>query len=260
MRYIKYHALGNDYIVLHPGTFSIDLSPDVVRIICHRNYGVGSDGILYGPLESKTCDFRLRIFNPDGSEAEKSGNGLRIFARSLYDEGLVSEQPFSVETLGGDVSCKVGKGGGIVTVQMGEVSFKSQDIPVSGPDREVLNEEISVSGKVFKFCAATIGNPHLSIAAIIEPGFFAVMEPVQSVQKTVWDASFKTADSPPFLHSFFLFLDRCIFVVVDRMVWPDNFLRREQLYKRHAGADQLTRPRGCGLEKLRAIPECPDWM
>ena len=100
----------------------------------------------------------------------------------------------------------------------------------------------------------------LSIAAIIEPGFFAVMEPVQSVQKTVWDASFKTADSPPFLHSFFLFLDRCIFVVVDRMVWPDNFLRREQLYKRHAGADQLTRPRGCGLEKLRAIPECPDWM
>jgi diaminopimelate epimerase len=166
MRYIKYHALGNDYIVLHPGTFSIDLSPDVVRIICHRNYGVGSDGILYGPLESKTCDFRLRIFNPDGSEAEKSGNGLRIFARSLYDEGLVSEQPFSVETLGGDVSCKVGKGGGIVTVQMGEVSFKSQDIPVSGPDREVLNEEISVSGKVFKFCAATIGNPHCIILTV----------------------------------------------------------------------------------------------
>ena len=160
MRYLKYHALGNDYIVLRPETFDLDLSPDVIRTICHRNHGVGSDGILYGPMESKSCDFKLRIFNPDGSEAEKSGNGLRIFARSLYDEGLVSEQPFSVETLGGAVSCTVDKGGGIVTVQMGEVRFNSQVIPVSGPPREVLNEEIFVSGKVLKFCAATICNPH----------------------------------------------------------------------------------------------------
>ena len=160
MRYLKYHALGNDYIVLRTEIFGIDLSPDIVRKICHRNYGVGSDGILYGPGESTSCDFRLSIFNPDGSEAEKSGNGLRIFARSLYDEGLVNEQPFSVETLGGVVTCKVDKGGRIVTVHMGEVSFNSQNIPVAGPSREVLNEEISVRGAVFKFCAATIGNPH----------------------------------------------------------------------------------------------------
>ncbi len=106
MKYRKYHALGNDYIVLHPATFSVALSPDIVRLICHRNYGIGSDGILYGPLESTSCDFGLRIFNPDGSEAEKSGNGLRIFARSLYDEGLVNEQPFSVERTG--LSCAAG--------------------------------------------------------------------------------------------------------------------------------------------------------
>ncbi len=160
MRYLKYHALGNDYIVLRPETFCAELSPDIVHIICHRNYGIGSDGILYGPVNSKSCDFGLRIYNPDGSEAEKSGNGLRIFARSLYDEGLVSDLPFSVETLGGVVSCKVEKGGGIVTVQMGEVSFNSQIIPVAGPAREVLNEDICISGKVFKYCAATIGNPH----------------------------------------------------------------------------------------------------
>ncbi len=160
MKYLKYHALGNDYIVLRPETFDVELSPDIVRIICHRNYGIGSDGILFGPLESQSCDFGLRIFNPDGSEAEKSGNGLRIFARSLYDEGLVNEQPFSVETLGGNVTCRVDKGGGIVTVQMGEVSFDSQRIPVSGPPREVLNEDIFAGGKVFKFCAATVGNPH----------------------------------------------------------------------------------------------------
>jgi diaminopimelate epimerase len=160
MRYFKYHALGNDYIILRPATFNAELSPDTVRIICHRNYGVGSDGILYGPIESKSCDFGLRIFNPDGSEAEKSGNGLRIFARSLYDEGIVNEQPFSVETPGGKVVCKVEKGGGIVTVQMGEVSFDSQKIPVAGLPREVLNEDIFIDGKAFKFCAATVGNPH----------------------------------------------------------------------------------------------------
>jgi diaminopimelate epimerase len=168
MKYLKYHALGNDYIVLRPESLSAELSPDIVRIICHRNYGVGSDGILYGPVDSKSADFGLRIFNPDGGEAEKSGNGLRIFARSLYDEGRVSEESFSVETPGGIVSCKVEKGGGIVTVQMGEVSFDSQKIPVAGPPREVLNEEIFIDGKNFKFCAATVGNPHC-VVLVDEP-------------------------------------------------------------------------------------------
>lgn len=160
MKYLKYHALGNDYIVLRQESFPTELKPDIVRLICHRNYGIGSDGILYGPVSGKLCDFGLRIYNPDGSEAEKSGNGLRIFARSLYDEGLVDEQPFSVETVGGIVSCKVENGGGTVTVQMGKVSFDSQNIPVTGVPREVLNEEICVDGKNFSFCAATIGNPH----------------------------------------------------------------------------------------------------
>jgi diaminopimelate epimerase len=160
MQFLKYHALGNDYIVLRPETCDLELSSDVVRLICHRNYGVGSDGILYGPVQSASCDYGLRIFNPDGGEAEKSGNGLRIFARSLYDEGLVAEQPFSVETLGGNVVCQVEHGGGTVTVEMGEVSFDSQRIPVAGPPREVLNEAICADERQFRFCAATVGNPH----------------------------------------------------------------------------------------------------
>jgi diaminopimelate epimerase len=160
MKYLKYHALGNDYIVLRPELFKAEMKPDIIRLICHRNYGIGSDGILFGPVASKSCDFGLRIFNPDGSEAEKSGNGLRIFARSLYDERFVKEQPFSVETVGGIVSCKVENGGGMVTVQMGKVSFESESIPVTGVSREVLNEEICVGGKNFSFCAATVGNPH----------------------------------------------------------------------------------------------------
>lgn len=160
MKYAKYHALGNDYIVIRSAELQSNPAPDVIRLICHRNYGIGSDGILLGPLDSKICDFRLRIFNPDGSEAEKSGNGLRIFARSLWDEGLVGGNPFTVETLGGTVSCEVSGDGKSVKVEMGEVSFDSTAIPVEGAAREVLNEELKIDGHVLRFCAATVGNPH----------------------------------------------------------------------------------------------------
>lgn len=78
MKFSKYHGLGNDYLVFQPDTVK-PIGEEQIQCICDRNYGVGSDGILLGPLPSNTCDFRLRIFNPDGSEAEKSGNGLRIF-------------------------------------------------------------------------------------------------------------------------------------------------------------------------------------
>ena len=160
MKYVKYHALGNDYLVMRPTDF--DRPPDAryVQLICHRNYGVGSDGILLGPLESGTCDFRLRIFNPDGSEAEKSGNGLRIFSRFLWDEGLAGETPFTIETSGGPVTCRIEKDGKFVTVEMGEVSFLSSKIPVAGPEREVLREHMEIAGTRFEYCAATVGNPH----------------------------------------------------------------------------------------------------
>jgi len=160
MKYAKYHALGNDYVVIHPTKIQDKFSDDMIRLICHRNYGVGSDGILLGPLGSQACDFGLRIYNPDGSEAEKSGNGLRIFARSLWDEGFVGGEPFTVETLGGAVSCEVSADGKSVKVEMGEVSFDSTAIPVEGASREVLNEELEIDGHVLRFCAATVGNPH----------------------------------------------------------------------------------------------------
>ena len=163
MRYSKYHALGNDYIVISPAEFQSESDPDVIRLVCHRNYGVGSDGILLGPLESQSCDFGLRIFNPDGGEAEKSGNGLRIFARFLWDENLASDQPFTVETLGGAVLCEVGADGKSVKVEMGEVRFNSTDIPIEGAERDVLNEELEIDGHVLRFCAATVGNPHCVI-------------------------------------------------------------------------------------------------
>jgi diaminopimelate epimerase len=160
MNFSKYHALGNDYIVIDPQDAPDGLSPEQVRLICHRNFGVGSDGILYGPKNDPGTGLGLQIFNPDGSEAEKSGNGLRIFSRYLWDRGLVHEDPFQITTLGGIVQSEVHEGGHEVTVEMGTVSFDSSIIPVQGDRREVLEENVDVDGETQVFSAATIGNPH----------------------------------------------------------------------------------------------------
>jgi len=163
MRFVKYHALGNDYIVWDPAKAGEELSASQMRLLCHRNYGVGSDGVLVGPLETSGDVFSVRIFNPDGSEAEKSGNGLRIFSRYLWDQGMVRDKPFTIGTLGGEVRAQVHKGGKDVTLDMGTLSFDSTLIPVEGPPREVINETILVEGEELRFCAATVGNPHCVI-------------------------------------------------------------------------------------------------
>jgi diaminopimelate epimerase len=162
MQFYKYHALGNDYLVLDPADYPgwAQPTPEQIRIICHRNFGVGSDGILWGPLPAPAGAFGLRIFNPDGSEAEKSGNGLRIFSRYLWDQGRVTTAPFQVETPGGSVRSVVHAGGRMITVDLGQVSFDSARIPVAGPPRLVLNERIQIQDREFTYCAATIGNPH----------------------------------------------------------------------------------------------------
>jgi diaminopimelate epimerase len=160
MNFWKYHALGNDYLVLDPRDLPAPLTTGQVRALCHRNFGIGSDGILLGPLPAEGAQFGLRIFNPDGSEAEKSGNGLRIFSRYLWDRKLVGDKPFTVHTPGGRVQCVVLDGGRMVRVEMGEVSFWSDRIPVTGPRREVINEQIQAGDRAFTFCAATVGNPH----------------------------------------------------------------------------------------------------
>ncbi len=160
MLFSKYHALGNDYLVIDPRNQQLALTGNKIQRICDRHYGVGSDGILLGPLPSDKAEFSLRIYNPDGSEAEKSGNGLRIFCRYLWDKKLVNVKPFSVETKGGIVRAEVLDEGKRIRVEMGKVSFRSQDIPVAGSPREVLREPITVGSSTFQFCGATIGNPH----------------------------------------------------------------------------------------------------
>ena len=158
----KYHALGNDYLVYDPNNGSESFSESEIIRICHRNFGLGSDGILVGPFPSEKADFGLRILNPDGSEAEKSGNGLRIFARFLYDQGKVQSSPFTIDTLGGVVTCVVSEDASIISVEMGQVSFHSEIVPVNvtGEAREVLDEPIEIAGESLRYYAATIGNPH----------------------------------------------------------------------------------------------------
>lgn len=165
MRFYKYHALGNDYLVMNPADYPGWTAPtaDQIRVICHRNFGAGSDGILWGPLPSTKAKFGLRIFNPDGSEAEKSGNGLRIFSRYLFDQKLAGSEPFTIEVPGGVVESRVGDAGQRIAVDMGRVTFQSDQIPVAGPVRTVLGEKFTIQGREFTFNAAGIGNPHCVI-------------------------------------------------------------------------------------------------
>jgi diaminopimelate epimerase len=161
--FAKGHGLGNDYLVLSQADLPRPLSQTAVVRLCDRNWGVGADGILL-LVPSSRADFGLRIFNPDGSEAEKSGNGLRIFAKYLWDHGLATKETFAVETKGGVVECKchVRDGRvGFVTVEMGRVTFRAPEIPMNGPDREVVGVPLQLTdGTALTVTAVSVGNPH----------------------------------------------------------------------------------------------------
>jgi len=139
--FAKGHGLGNDYIVMNEADLPRPLDTRAIERVCDRNWGVGSDGILL-KVPSSRADFGLRIFNPDGSEAEKSGNGLRIFAKYLWDHGDArGRTTFRVDTKGGIVECTCHVRDGrmsFVTVEMGAASFRASAIPMTGPDREAV--------------------------------------------------------------------------------------------------------------------------
>ena len=141
----------------------MNLTPENIKLICHRHFGIGSDGILYGPLIDKD-KIRLRIFNPDGSEAEKSGNGIRIFTKYLVDPHYVTGKRVFLDTLGGRVEVEVlDERANWLRVDMGTVTFRSDEIPVSGEPREVVNETLNVGTDSFKMTCLSIGNPHCVI-------------------------------------------------------------------------------------------------
>ena len=160
--FVKSHGLGNDYLVLEGEGLEFPLSAGAVRRLCDRHRGIGADGVLVR-VPSATADFGVRIFNPDGSEAEKSGNGLRIFAKYLRDHGLVGRDRFRVETRGGVVACECEVRAArvcSVVVEMGTVSFRAADVPMLGPAGEAVGVPLEVDGERLAITAVSIGNPH----------------------------------------------------------------------------------------------------
>jgi diaminopimelate epimerase len=165
VRFAKYQALGNDYLVVDRKRWRTRLHPEALRRVCDRHFGIGSDGLLVREPKLPGEPERVSIFNSDGSEAEKSGNGLRIFARHLADCGAVGRGWFAVRTRGGDVRCQVSEDGSTVTVEMGRVTFESGSVPMTGPPREALRERLEIGGRVLEICGASIGNPHCVVLA-----------------------------------------------------------------------------------------------
>jgi diaminopimelate epimerase len=164
--FVKTHGLGNEYIVLDSKNIAFELSKKAITRICNVNFGIGSDGILL-LVDSNRADIGLQIFNPDGSEAEKSGNGLRIFCKYVFDYGVIDEKEFTVETKGGIVKATIeetvnGKAK-IITVDMGQAIFKSDLIPTKFETPEVDNATIEANNKSFQVNCVSVGNPHCVI-------------------------------------------------------------------------------------------------
>src|SRR5262245_1451956 len=161
--FFRGHGLGNDYLALDPRYLTFKLTPANVRAICDRHRGLGSDGIL-ALAPSKKANFGLRIFNPDGSEAEKSGNGLRIFARYLHATGKTKKKRFTVDSKGGLVSIAlhVDRHGdaSTVTVEMGQATFKPAALPCIPVADELIEQPITAAGRPLLFTGVSVGNPH----------------------------------------------------------------------------------------------------
>ena len=161
--FFRGHGLGNDYIVMDPKELTFRLTPKNIKSVCDRNWGLGSDGIL-ALVPTKKADFGLRIFNPDGSEAEKSGNGLRIFARYLHATGKTRRKRFTVETQGGLVTIELHLDrhgdASTATVEMGRATFKPAALPCALQAEELIQQPIEAAGRPLLFTGVSVGNPH----------------------------------------------------------------------------------------------------
>jgi diaminopimelate epimerase len=151
--FVKSHGLGNDYLVMDGTKLDFEVTPARIQQICDRHSGVGSDGVLVR-VETSEADFAVRIFNPDGSEAEKSGNGLRIFAKFLFDHGYTDQTEFTIYTLGGLVQARV-------LLEDHRVTAVRVDMGQAVIDRSLT--EISVEGETFSVVSLSVGNPHCVI-------------------------------------------------------------------------------------------------
>jgi diaminopimelate epimerase len=150
--FVKGHGLGNDYIVVDGARFGIALTPERVRLLCHRNLGLGSDGVL--EVSARADRFGVRIWNPDGSEAERSGNGLRIAAKFLSDHGYTKESSFVIDTIAGPVVAQV-------NLRSGRVHTVRLEMGRARLDRG--RRTLDAGGKRLDVTIVSVGNPHCVI-------------------------------------------------------------------------------------------------
>ena len=162
--FTEWQGCGNDFVLVDARKSGLFANVAALsKQVCDRHYGIGADGLIF-VLSSSVADFCMRIFNADGSEAEMCGNGIRCFARFVYDEGMTGKESFSVETGAGILVPRIVKEDGkqpCVEVDMGEPVLEAKRIPVEGFDEErVIAKEIEVLGKTYQATCVSMGNPH----------------------------------------------------------------------------------------------------
>lgn len=161
--FTKMHGLGNEYIILDSTDIDFKLTTQAIKRLCNIHFGIGSDGIVMKVPSSK-ADFGFRVYNPDGSEAEKSGNGLRIFSKYLFDNGFAKSRMFSIETLTDIVKAEIAEAKNgkavLIKVEMGKAIFNSREIPVNSDRPEFIGQKIQAGDKEFEVNCVSVGNPH----------------------------------------------------------------------------------------------------
>ena len=163
MDFVKMHGLGNDFVFIEDKTGQDKDYTVLARAMCNRHTGIGADGLIV-IVDSRVADVRMRIINSDGSEAEMCGNGIRCFAKYVYDSGIIEKKQFTVETPAGIMEPEVTVGADnkakLITINMGRPSFNRSEIPMEGADGRVLNEDLCVDGENWKVTSLLMGVPH----------------------------------------------------------------------------------------------------
>ena len=163
MDFVKMHGLGNDFVFIEDKTGQDKDYTVLARAMCNRHTGIGADGLIV-IVDSRVADVRMRIINSDGSEAEMCGNGIRCFAKYVYDSGIIEKKQFTVETPAGIMEPEITVGADnkaeLITINMGRPSFNRSEIPMEGTNGRVLNEDLCVDGENWKITSLLMGVPH----------------------------------------------------------------------------------------------------
>lgn len=162
LKFTKMHGAGNDYIYINGFSQKIENPSELAVKLSNRNFGIGSDGLVL-ILPSDTCDFRMQMFNSDGSEAEMCGNASRCVGKFVYDNGLTTKKEITLETLAGIKYITLLEGDANarkITVDMGEPILNAQLIPVDVKESPVKNYPLEIDAKVWPITCVSMGNPH----------------------------------------------------------------------------------------------------